>query len=73
MLSAVKAAEKGDGWIVRCYNILDTAVVAQLQAFVPPRSAWLVNLAEEELRELALDGPALQQLPACNPEERGAQ
>ena len=61
VLSAVKAAEKGDGWIVRCYNTLDTAVVAQVQAFVPSRSAWLVNLAEEELRELALDGPALQQ------------
>jgi mannosylglycerate hydrolase len=60
VLSAVKEAEKGDGWIVRCYNILDTAVVAQLQTFVPPRSAWLVNLAEEDLRELPLDGPGLQ-------------
>jgi alpha-mannosidase len=60
VLSAVKEAEKGDGWIVRSYSTLDTAVVAQLRAFIPPRSAWLVNLAEEELRELALDGPALQ-------------
>ncbi len=59
VLSAVKEAEKRDGWIVRCYNILGTAVVAQLQTFVPPRSAWLVNLAEEELRELPLDGPGL--------------
>jgi alpha-mannosidase len=58
VLSAVKEAEKGDGWIVRCYNMLSTAVVAQLQTVIPPRSAWLVNLAEEELRELALDGPA---------------
>ncbi len=58
VLSAVKEAEKGDGWIVRCYNTLDTAVVAQLRTFVSPRSAWQVNLAEEELRQLALDGPA---------------
>jgi mannosylglycerate hydrolase len=59
VLSAVKEAEKGDGWIVRCYNTLDTAVVAQLRTFIPPRLACLVNLAEEELRELPLDGPAL--------------
>jgi alpha-mannosidase len=63
VLSAVKEAEKGDGWIVRCYNTLGTAVVAQLQTLIPPRSSWLVNLAEEELRELRLDGPALHTPP----------
>jgi alpha-mannosidase len=59
VLSAVKRAEKGDGWIVRCYNILETAVVAQMQSFIPPRAAWIVNLAEEEVRELPLDGSGL--------------
>jgi hypothetical protein len=39
--------------------MMDTAVVAQLRTFIPPRSAWLVNLAEEELRELPLDDPGL--------------
>lgn len=59
VLSAVKETENRDGLIVRCYNIARTAVVAQVRTFVAPRSAWLVNLAEEELRELPLDGPDL--------------
>jgi alpha-mannosidase len=64
VLSAVKTAEKGDGLIVRFYNILGRAVVACLQTYQPLQSARLVNLAEEELRELTLDGPGLLRVVA---------
>jgi len=56
VLSAVKAAEAGDGLIVRFYNITDQPTLARLQTYVPARSAALVNLAEQELRELPVDG-----------------
>jgi len=64
VLSAVKAAEKGDGLIVRFYNTLGRAVVACVQTYRPLQSAKLVNLAEEELRELTLDGPGLLRVAA---------
>jgi len=64
VLSAIKVAEKGDGLIVRFYNTLGRAVVACLRTYRPLQSARLVNLNEEELRELTLDGPGLLRFAA---------
>lgn len=55
VLSAVKAAEAGDGLIIRFYNIMDEPVTARLRLSVPAKAAMLVNLAEEELEPLHLD------------------
>lgn len=59
VLSTVKAAESGEGLIVRFYNILGKAAIASLHAAVPIRSARLVNLAEEEIQPLVVDGPGV--------------
>lgn len=56
VLSAVKAAESGDGLIVRFYNTGAELAVARLLSHVPARSAWLTNLAEQVLQPLRLDG-----------------
>jgi mannosylglycerate hydrolase len=48
VISAVKAAESGDGLIVRVYNIGDESVEGRLRLWRPFRRATLVNLNEEE-------------------------
>jgi alpha-mannosidase len=55
VLSAVKAAEAGDGLIVRFYNIAEEPTIAHLRVCIPIRSAALVNLAEEQLQDLPVD------------------
>jgi len=56
VLSAVKAAEAGDGLIVRFYNVNSEPSVAHLQSHTPTQSATLVNLAEQQLQPLSMDG-----------------
>jgi len=56
VLSAVKAAEAGDGLIVRFYNVNSEPSVAHLQSHTPAQSATLVNLAEQQLQPLSMDG-----------------
>ncbi|OQB27891.1 MAG: Mannosylglycerate hydrolase [Chloroflexi bacterium ADurb.Bin180] len=55
VLSAVKAAEDGSGLVIRVYNPLVRPVAARLSFLWPVESASLVDLKEDNVRELALD------------------
>ena len=55
-LSAVKQSERGDSLIVRFYNPTNEPMEATLQTVYPIRSAQVVNLNEEPLAELTVDG-----------------
>ena len=52
VISAVKAAEAGDGLIVRVYNIGEESVEGRLRLWRSFKRAALVNLNEEELKEI---------------------
>ncbi|MCD6553960.1 MAG: hypothetical protein J7M16_08125 [Anaerolineae bacterium] len=56
VVSAVKAAEMGDGLIVRVYDIGEESVEGRLRLWRPFGRATLVNLNEEELKELDVSG-----------------
>ena len=53
VVSAVKAAETGGGWLVRGYNLEDREVTVRIKPWRPFQQAWRVNLAEESLAQLA--------------------
>jgi alpha-mannosidase len=53
VISAVKPAEHGRGWIVRGYNITADTITVTLRPWRPFKKAKLVNLAEE--KQAALD------------------
>jgi len=52
VISAIKQAERGDGLIVRFYNISAEEVLGRLKVRQPLARATLVNLNEEEIEEL---------------------
>ena len=56
VLSTIKLAETGDGLIVRFYNITTESTTAHTQTCIAPKSAVRVNLAEQALQELSIDG-----------------
>ena len=56
VLSAVKPAEDGDGWIVRGCNLSDAPIQVRIKPGLPFDRAWQANLAERRLEELHL-GP----------------
>ncbi|MDY7042172.1 MAG: glycoside hydrolase family 38 C-terminal domain-containing protein, partial [Chloroflexota bacterium] len=56
VISTVKAAEAGDGLIVRVYNVGEEAVEGRLRLWRPFKRATLVNLNEEELEDLEVPG-----------------
>lgn len=56
-ISAIKAAENGDGWLVRGYNLTAAPVQVTLVLGQAWQRAWLANLAEENVAELQ-PGPA---------------
>jgi len=58
VLSAFKAAEDGKGIAVRFFNILPEEVTGRVIVRGAKR-AWMSNMAEERLSELALDGDAV--------------
>ncbi len=58
VLSAAKRAEDGDGMIVRWYNPLNTAVLAELSTIHPFERASLVTMSEAHLSDLAGDPDA---------------
>jgi len=58
VLSALKAAEDGSGIAVRFFNILPEDVTGRVTVRGAKR-AWMSNMAEERLSELALDGDAV--------------
>jgi alpha-mannosidase len=63
VLSAVKTAETGDGFIVRFYNITDEPTTARLRTSLPAKAAMRVNLAEEELEPLHIDHSGILAIP----------
>jgi len=56
VVTAVKAPEKDKGLILRFYNTEDHEVKAEVGLYRPFRKVMLVNLNEEELRELGING-----------------
>jgi mannosylglycerate hydrolase len=58
VISAVKAADEGNAWLVRGYNIDDTEIQVTIKPWRPFKSARLVNLAEKKRSALksAADG-----------------
>jgi alpha-mannosidase len=58
LISAIKMAEDGSGWLVRGYNGTDENIPVCLKTWQPARMAWRVNLAEndEKILDLARDG-----------------
>ena len=58
IVSAVKAAEDGRGWVVRGYNPGHKALQVMLKPLVRCQLAELVNLAEQKQADLALDEAA---------------
>jgi mannosylglycerate hydrolase len=63
VISAIKAAEEGQGLIVRFYSTEDHEVNAEVALYRPLRKVMLVNLNEEELRELKANREAGVSLP----------
>jgi alpha-mannosidase len=55
VISAIKAAEEGDGLIVRFYNIGDDDVEGRLRLYRQFHKAALVNMKEEEIEVLGED------------------
>jgi len=52
VISTVKAAEDGRGWLVRGYNISQKPLMVTLKTLKPAASAERVNMAEERLATL---------------------
>jgi alpha-mannosidase len=55
VLSAVKLAEDGDGWIGRGCNLSDQPIQVRFKPGLPYGNAWLANLSERRLEELHPD------------------
>jgi mannosylglycerate hydrolase len=53
ILSSVKTAEDGQGWIIRGYNLSAEPINLSLRMLVPFEHATKVNLAEEDLEVLS--------------------
>lgn len=62
-VSAIKKAEEGQGLIIRLHNTEDHEVEAEVSLFKPFDRASLVNLNEEERRELPVDDEGKVSLP----------
>jgi alpha-mannosidase len=65
VLSAIKEAEDGVGWIARCYNITDEPVVGRLTPWRRFGSVSLVNLAERELSALSVQADGAVVVPVA--------
>ncbi len=53
IISAIKTARDGSGWLVRGYNISDQPLTVALRTLIPFISAERANLAEEQLTTLS--------------------
>ena len=62
MVTALKRADDGDGWIVRLYETgqLPTTTAVVNFNFISPKSASLTNLVEEPLEKLRLSGNSVK-------------
>ncbi|MFQ6059329.1 MAG: glycoside hydrolase family 38 C-terminal domain-containing protein, partial [Anaerolineae bacterium] len=63
VITTIKAAETGDGLIVRYYNMGQEPVEGRLRLWRPFTRAALVNLNEEEMAELEVSGEGGITLP----------
>lgn len=54
MVSAIKAAEAGGGWLVRGVNLSDKEIEVRIRPWRPFRQAWRASLAEENQSPLAM-------------------
>jgi alpha-mannosidase len=63
VISAVKAAENGAGWLVRGYNISPEPIQVSLKPLHRFAHAAQVNLAEEEIFPLVMDGDESVNIP----------
>jgi len=63
VISAVKEAENGKGWLVRGYNISPESIQLNLKPMRRFGHAKHVNLAEEEISPLAMDGNGTVEIP----------
>lgn len=64
LVSAVKQAEDGKGWVVRGYNLADHEVNVSLRPWQDFRRARRVNLAEEQPKVLKPDREGAVSFPA---------
>jgi alpha-mannosidase len=64
IISAVKQAEDGKGWIVRGYNITGDEIKVTLQPWRLFKNAERVNLAEEHIDDLKADREGAVTFPA---------
>ncbi len=64
VVSAVKQAEDGKGWIMRGYNLADGEVNVSLRPWQPFRSAWRVTLAEGQPKVLKPEREGAVTFPA---------
>lgn len=55
VLTAVKKAEKEDGFIVRLFNATGNVVNGTLNTYFPVREAYALNLNEERLSSISID------------------
>lgn len=56
ILTAFKPAEKGVGWVVRCFNPHDQSVEVYLTPFKQPDTVQIVALSEDVKSHLPMDG-----------------
>jgi alpha-mannosidase len=60
VISAVKKAEQGEAIVVRLYNISSEEVRGRLQTFKPLNGAERVNLLEEPIEMLHVQGDSVE-------------
>jgi mannosylglycerate hydrolase len=63
LVSAVKQAEDGNGWLVRGYNITEEVIQVTLKPWKPFKKVEKVNLGEEKIAELQADNRGRVTLP----------
>lgn len=59
VLTAVKAPEEGEGWIIRGYNASEQPIEVRLTFWRPIRAAWQADLMEVPQEPLSPDGSRL--------------
>jgi mannosylglycerate hydrolase len=68
VLAAVKETENGKGWIVRGYNISSETIQLNLKPMRRFGQAARVNLAEEEISPLKMEGDGNIEIPVAGHE-----
>jgi mannosylglycerate hydrolase len=56
IMSAFKKAEERDAYILRVFNPLETAIEGKIKMYVPIKKAYVLNLNEKRIGDLAVSG-----------------